>query len=85
MKPSETLRMLSKMMAALREHAPAGEITYQCGTWKMCDSISKDGSVRNFYKYEGEPENLFHLFVTLFCLGRAYTVKIESPIEACHA
>jgi hypothetical protein len=84
-KPSETLRTLSRMMAALREHAPTGEITYQCGDWKMCDRINGNGTVTNFYTYPGEPESVYPLKVTLFTCGRSYTVTIQSEKELANA
>lgn len=83
MNTRETLRTLSRMMAALREHASAGEITYQCGDWKMADRINGNGSVTNLYTYRGEPESLYPLTVTLFALGRAHVVTIKSDKELC--
>ena len=81
MKNTEILRTLSRMMAALREHAPVGEITYQCGDWKMCDRINGDASVSPVYKYPSEPASLYPLKVTLFALGRSYTVTLQPEKE----
>ena len=82
---SETLRTLSKLVAALKSHAPATEITYECSGWKMCDTINRDGTVRNFYTYEGEPESLYPLVVTIFALGRSHTITIQSEKELANA
>jgi len=82
---TEQLLTLSRMLGALREHARCSEITYECGSWKTCHQIHGDGSATVFYRYPGEPENIYPLKVTLFSLGRAYTVKIDSAKEICHA
>ena len=81
---TETLLTLSRMLAALREHARCSEITYQCGAWKTCHQIHGNGDVSTFYRYPGEPESLYPLKVTLFSLGRASTVTIHEK-ELCTA
>lgn len=81
MTATETLFTLSRMMAAPREHAPVGEVTYECNGWKMCDRLNGDGSVTNLYMYKGEPETLYPLKVTSFSLGRSYTVTVQSEKE----
>jgi hypothetical protein len=82
---TEILRTLSRMMAALREHAPVGEVTFESNGWKMCDRLNIDGSVTNLYMHKGEPDNLFPLKVTLFTLGRSYVTTIQSEKELCPA
>jgi hypothetical protein len=51
----------------------------------MCDTINRDGSVRNFYTYAGEPESLYPLVITIFALGRSHTVTIQSGKELANA
>ena len=85
MKNTETLLTLSRMLAALRDHARCSEITYECGPWKTCHQIHANGSVNTFYRYPGEPESLYPLKVTLFSLGRAYTVTVQPEKETSNA
>ena len=82
---TETLLTLSRMLAALREHAPCSEITYECGSLHTCHLIHGNGSVSVFYKHGEESESLYPLKVTLFSLGRSYTMRIQSEKELATA
>ena len=73
------------MLGALRNHTQVSEVVYQCGAWKCCDKVEGDGKVTRLYAYRDEPESIYPLKVTLYSLGRAYTVKIDSSKEICHA
>jgi len=84
MTTSETLHTLSRMLGALRNHTQVSEVVYQCGAWKCCDRIEGDGDVTRLYSYPGEP-SIYLLKVTMYCLGRPYTVRIDSAKEICHA
>jgi len=58
---------------------------YQCGAWKCCDKVEGDGKVTRLYSYQNEPESIYPLKVTMYSLGRAYTVKVDSAKEIFHA
>jgi hypothetical protein len=86
MKASETLHTLSRMLGALRNNCQVSEVVFQCGPdWKCCYRVEGDGDVTRLYAYPSEPESIYPLTVTMYVLGRSYTVTIDSAKELANA
>jgi hypothetical protein len=83
--PSETLRTLTRILAAVykAQFSLPLELTYDVSGWKMCQQVSRDGAVTDVYKHNGEPSRMFPLKVIVFTSIRAtYTIVIPDESEA---